>query len=240
MSAPNLQTFVWENTSCKIFPGFYYTLISGTSWIEDILEEDSLDICHLEKNGEPVPDYYYRDYEDFDRRVLDRCPKFWVAYDTLVSKAWAHLLWEKVQKESLDSIITAMEYDHLWSPTYYNYTTDKLNLRITCDMDALESYIQKNEEDFRKYLKDHRTSCDGFISLVPNTLEELRESKYYRDTCIEYLLRSMMLNDLDEYYDSIEYNVYEFMSELSVGYVAGVASDMEEPKLETCESGEEA
>lgn len=240
MSAPNLQTFLWENTSCKIFPGFYYTLISGTSWIENILEEDSLDIRHLEKNGESVPDYYYRDYDDFYRRVLDGCPKFWVAFDKLVSEEWARLLWEKVKLESLDNIITEMEYDHVRSPRYYNYTTDKLNLRITCDMDALESWIKEHEEDFRKYLKDHWTSYDGFISFVPNTLEELRESKYYRDISIEYLLRSMMLHDFDEYYDSIEYNVLEFMSEISVGYVVSIAREMEEPRLETCESGEEA
>lgn len=241
--ATNGRSFIWENWSTKIFPGFYYTFMSCSTWLEDLAERDCCEIYYLEKEGKPVPDYLYRSLDDLIAREVDACPGFYKGFEYLVAREWSILLWEAVTDAGLGSIITSMEYYGVWSPQYYNYATDRLQLELTCDFDKLESWIHEHEDDFKKYLKECWTSRDGFLSHVPNTIEELRESRYYRDTCIEYLLRYVMLHedDVDTYYDTIECSMYEYLSELSLGEISSAALFFADgdPRNETCESGED-
>lgn len=68
----------------------------------------------------------------------------------------------------------------VFSPTYYNYSTDRLDVvaRMSDDcFDMLVSFAKENETAFAKYLKEFNSSYDGFISFLPNTIEELENEK---------------------------------------------------------------
>ena len=116
-------------------------------------------------------------------------------------------------------IITSLEYDHLWSPDYYNFATDRLNLRLTVNWDKLEDYIQYYLEDFEDYLKDNWTSYDGFLSYVPNDYDRLKASNRYRTICVEYLLYEMMKAEAedddydDSFYRSVRYKTWDWLTD---------------------------
>ena len=222
--------FLWENSSTRIFPGFYDTYIGMSNWIDEQLESDKEEIQYLESCGEEVPDYYLKSWEDFDERYESKYPNFYVAYEDIVCNEYVGLMWDRFQIEDKDHIITSMQYHSLWSPAYYNFETDKLTLRLTCDFEKLESWIQEHLEEFRKYLHDVWSSYDGFISFVPNTYEGLVESRWYRKICLEYYVRTLMMYEResdDEFYDSVEYNIFEWLIELSPEEVAARAKEME-------------
>lgn len=209
------EPFHWENWSACIFPGFYDSLISGTAYVDDIVENDRYYVQDLENEGQEVPDYYFKDYDDFEEKVINNHPLFWRAYENIVSKEYTSLIWSAIKEADLDDAITSMEFDHIWSPSYYNFQTDKLNLRLTCNWEDLEDEIQFDLPNFKKYLNETWSSRDGFVSFVPNTYEELKNSKWYREVCIEYLILSAIKLNENRYdeFSSIEGCMYYWLRE---------------------------
>lgn len=230
--------FLWENSSTMIFPGFYDTYLSITEWVYNLVDYYSYDVRKLEENGEEVPEYYLKSWEDFEERYVDPHPKFYAAWEDYICKEYTRLMWERFLDRDKDHIITSMQYDHLWSPAYYNFETDKLVLRLTCNFDLLEKWIQEHLDDFRKYLKDVWSSYDGFISFVPNTYERLIDSIWYRKICLEYYIRGLMMADpyideddefygSDEFYSSVEYKLWERLGEVFPEDIAAHAEELE-------------
>ena len=232
--------FLWRNESTMIFPGFYDTYLSASDWIYNIIDCDTSDINYLERCGEEIPDYYLKSWEDFVERFEEPHPKFYAAWEEMICLRYTRELWEYIQRGNKDNILTSMKFDHLWSPAYYNFETDKLVLQLTCNFDLLENWIQSRLDDFDKYLHGVWSSYDGFCSFVPNNYEDLVDSYWYRTICLEYYIRTQVIGmsyeesehglrcDDDYFYDSIEYKVYEWVNELSVEEVAARAEEMED------------
>ena len=64
-----------------------------------------------------------------------------------------------------------IEFQSLYSPKYYNYSNDSINVAYTLEdksLDKIVEYIQENREAFDTYIKDNCTSYDGFISFYSN------------------------------------------------------------------------
>lgn len=141
----------------------------------------------------------------------------WEGFMQAVAKEHADLLFDNLEQK--EQIIKSIEYKGLYSPRYYNFETDKLNLIIDCDIEALKTYcFDDNKAEFDTYLHDNFTSYDGFISFVPNNVKEFA-SKYEDDTerllnvMIEfYILQNL---DLETYrYATVEYAqdcLYDYM-----------------------------
>lgn len=188
----------YQNWSTEIFQGFY----------ESELYNSDTEYSFNTNNDEDEQGYELQDWKGFTQAV---------------AKAHADLLFDNLEQK--EQIITAIEYKGLYSPKYYNFETDKLELVIDCDVEALKRYCFKdNCGDFDLYLYENFTSYDGFISFVPNNGKEFY-ARYEDDTerllnvMIEfYLLRNL---DLETYrYATVEYAqdcLYDYMKPVEAG-----------------------
>lgn len=135
----------------------------GAGKSEYTLHEDSLLEDFEEGYTDIHPDYYYMHLDnkkymkDWNERVFD-------------------LIEEKL-KESFDQIgiEVTLEEKGYSSPREYNFSHDVTNFDIEAEsFDALIKYC-KEHEDFAKFLKDHYSSCDGFMSFTANNVDEWEE-----------------------------------------------------------------
>lgn len=172
----------YQNWSTEIFQGFY----------ESELYNSDTEYSFNTNNDEDGQGYELQDWEGFTQAV---------------AKEHADLLFDNLEQK--EQIIKSIEYKGLYSPRYYNFETDKLDLIVDCDIEALKGYCFKNYKAFDLYLHDNFTSYDGFISFVPNNVKEFAE-KYEDDkerllnVMIEfYILQNL---DLETYrYATVEY-----------------------------------
>lgn len=109
------------------------------------------------------------------------------------------------------------------SPTYYNYSTDKIGMEIDVDIQALEQYCWVTcKDDFEDYLDKNWSSRSGFLSFIPNTLYKFKEeyswSEYKRSELQEIMIEYYLLRHANFYYAEID--AYEASYELA--YEAGV------------------
>ena len=96
------------------------------------------------------------------------------------------------------------------SPKFYNYSTDTIDFNITVSETFERDFLKKlseNLEDFKKYLHDNFTSCDGFWSYTPNNWEDfkhevLNKGEEYDQSVgagITYLVGEESLSNLEYY-----------------------------------------
>ena len=113
----------------------------------------------------------------------------------------------------------AMEYERTYHPAYYNFETD--NVIFTFDYSDnlkcyLYSYAVSRKDDFEKFLAEHYTSRDGFISFTPNNWEEWLEG-WNNDEwkCVSAFLRFFIKDSITESeMESWEYDFNEGASEI--------------------------
>lgn len=115
--------------------------------------------------------------------------------------------------------IMGIEFPDSYSPKEYNFSNDTLDIDLKVSNKFLPGLVDKlkNDEDFHQYLKDHFTSCDGFMSFTPNNIKDWineieNESSEFEQSIgagLSYLLHP---SDFD-LYDSIEYEMYELLSD---------------------------
>lgn len=179
------MNYIYNNMSTKIFPGFYESILFNS---------DTL--LNIESNF-IIPNGYELDIIDFNEFMVD------------VAKKVANVLWDELPN---NDVILDINYKDLYSPTYYNYSTDKLILDIDVDINNLYQYCYvDNKAKFMKYLQDNHTSYDGFVSLVPNNIEEFKV--WEDDLKINVLLEFFFLNELDieSYYQELFSSVNEIL-----------------------------
>lgn len=74
--------------------------------------------------------------------------------------------------------IVSIENFSLYKPTYYNYQNDMLLFDVTLSDDfdeIMKKYVSEfsKEEKFKKYIEKHWQSRSGFISFMPESIEEI-------------------------------------------------------------------
>lgn len=162
----------YQNWSTQIFQGFYESLL----WDSDAVYH----LCECEP--EPPAGYEY-DMRDFS------------GYCEKIAKEAVELIWDAIPEE--DGIILDMKYTGLWSPSYYNFSTDRICADVKVDYDKLCAYcLDEHLDEFGEYLKDNFTSCDGFISFVDNNAHDFKknleeESEKYDQVMIEFYLLNL-------------------------------------------------
>jgi hypothetical protein len=119
----------------------------------------------------------------------------WIPYTKEVSQAATELLEEYCVNDS--GIIKSMKYKNTYSPKYYNYDTDRLNIIADINIHKLKAYIKQNKTDFNQYLKDNFTSYDGFWSFIENNYPAFMEQyKSDKDRCLNVMLEYYILRQL--------------------------------------------
>lgn len=156
----------------SLFPGFYNSVLFNEGLLSDAIDSIN-DSDH---------DYDLTDVDGYCKAV---CKK-------IVDDVYSNLV---------DDVIKSIKFAYVVNPAYYNFETDKLNLELDLDRDALEVYIFKtNAEEFDVYLAENFTSYDGFISYIANNLHEFRNQYLTEGKCgraLDIMLDFYLLSHLD-------------------------------------------
>lgn len=191
--------------SCTIFPGFY----------ESALYNSDMEYTYnkFREIGEPECEI-----DDFKEYCKDVC---WMIAGEI------SVLFD-------DEICDSCVYDDLWSPQYYNFTTDKITLKLNIDLDALVELIKSNPDylkHFDEYMHKRYTSCSGYMSFVCNNADDYFQTKSepfgndtineYPDAIIDYYLLTRIFDDVDVVksggnYRDVDYlyNIYDNVTEI--------------------------
>lgn len=195
-----LKTVLFQNHSCDIFPGFYESNLYNSDseyYFNEMMKDDD----HPEE-------YELKDFEGFR---------------TEVSKKAADLLHEAIVFD--DSIIQAIDFESLSSPKYYNFETDRLNLKIKLDQRKLDLYCFRQEKtDFNQYLKDHFTSCDGFFSFIANNINDFKNQyvdEGKKDRCLNVMIEFYILKQFEKWENKESYlmDLSEAANEILFNYM---------------------
>jgi hypothetical protein len=173
-----VKTVEWENFSCKLFDGFYESNLynSDTMYYFNEYEED-------------IPEGYGYDITDFNGFCAD------------VSEQCADSLWDNLYQDVNNPVILDIKYKGISSPTYYNFTTDKLKCDITLNVTLLEKYcFEDNAEKFDLYLHENWSDRDGFWSFVKNNIRDFKEEYQENneaDKTLGIMIEYYLLNEVD-------------------------------------------
>lgn len=178
----------YQNWSKRIFEGFYESNLFNSDteyYLNECLQDDE------------HPETYEINFIPYCESIANYATKLLKDYCIL----FRH-----------DEIIKDIKYQSLYSPKYYNYDTDRLNLEINFNINKLKQFIKKNKADFNQYLKDNFTSYSGFISFIDNNYLDFMD-RFKNDP----LEKNRSLNVMLEYYilTCIYENKWEVIKELS-------------------------
>ena len=148
----------------NIFEGFYESCLYNS--------DKEYNFNASTEAGEP--EYELDDYNEFTKEVGEAavdCLSTVIGYD--------------------DEIVSGLEFSHISSPAYYNFTTDKLVMNADIDLDALKAWVLGDEarrKGFDDYLSEKYSSRDGFTSFVANNVDDYFEDSYdqYYDVLVDY------------------------------------------------------
>jgi hypothetical protein len=124
-------------------------------------------------------------YEELEK--LDLVDAFFKEVDKQID--W-NKTYNNISKHLVDNVYTDLigewvkniEFDHLYSPRFYNYGSDEIYIKIKLtdeQLEKIEAYcFHENRKDFDKYLRDNFTDRDGFWSFIPNNIWDF-EKEYY-------------------------------------------------------------
>lgn len=73
------------------------------------------------------------------------------------------------------NLIKSIEFESVYSPKFYNFSTDSINCTVDADLDLVRAFLDEEWERFTKHVKEKYTSCDGFISWHSNDADVWRE-----------------------------------------------------------------
>lgn len=190
-------------TYAPIFSGFYETAYSFNVDHYDVadwlFDENEYNDIQMEFLAELVK----RHYDDIVKENYKE-------YCDDVAKAVCEFLTEKVS-EMLNTKVE-FEFQSIYSPKYYNYRNDSINVNFNCDADAfmknLLEYIKKHLDDFKEYIESNYTSYDGFMSYYSNDVNDWLKNEYN-----DHEIGSLLEFALRSYYDDIETDMIYFSLE---------------------------
>lgn len=181
--------YEYTNQSPELFAGFYDSVLHNYDLESEVAE-------------------YKADDSGMEYEIKD-----WSGYQNSIAENCAEWLFNHLPNHD---IIKAMKYKELWSPSYYNFETDKLTLDCDIDLDGLKNYcLQANRDNFSKYLLENWSSRDGFVSFVENNILE-----FEKDPDITIMIEFYLLNEIDltEY----EYFCYDLANNTIFNYLEPV------------------
>lgn len=192
---------------CYKFPGFYESIFCNS---DEFLDEEDEIVFDIEEMIESKDFEVSLEYADFDMYKIDVCKTFMEYY---VEKLIEILPYDITEHEDFkfDIIENSIE---VVSPQYYNYSTDRCYCQVETNrktLKLLKEYTLKLE-DAEKYIKDHYTSYDGFISFLPNNIEKWKKldiEDYEENMLIALLDMCIALTDCTAFDNIIESTFYD-------------------------------
>lgn len=190
-------------TYAPIFNGFYETAYS--------FNVDDYDVADWLFNDNEFTENQKGFCEELIKRhYMDIVKENYTEYEIDVAKAVCEFLTEKVT-EMLGTKVE-FEFQNIYSPKYYNYRNDSINVKLNCDTDVfmknLLKYIKNHLADFKEYIESNYTSYDGFMSYYSNDVNDWLKNEYN-----DHEIGSMLEFALRSHYDDIETDMMYFVLE---------------------------
>lgn len=181
------------NLNTNLFPiinvGMYYSCISPENVFDSYNINDDFENDFSEYNADQFWDNF-----DFDK------------YKTKIQELAADFLMYEIDDENGNEI--KIEAGELYSPKYYNFDTDNIELIVEFDKVKILNNVFKDVKTFDTFLKDNYSSYDGFCSFTANNLEDWYiDYKDEKETAVGALL-TYLFKDSD-YKESFNLYVYE-------------------------------
>jgi hypothetical protein len=152
------------------------------------------------------PENMFDDYqinEDFENGDFDMTSEdYWDRFDNeKYTKEIQHqsdnFLSGKIEAEG---ITIKIEVGELYSPRFYNFATDQLELTVDYDKDEILNFAKENKEEFNSFLKDNYSSYDGFSSSTANNYSEwLEDFTNDNEQSIGAVLTFIFEDEIDDY-----------------------------------------
>ena len=146
-------------TWLPVFPGFYETYFNGDclydreiQYIEETITPKELADVLVDKFYETKA--FDKLYEEYQESIAKQC----------VSVIWNELLHL--------GYVENIEFEEIYSPKYYNYINDSINVKVTFSAENIrniKAMIEEHTDEWKEYLKQVYTSRDGFISRHSNS-----------------------------------------------------------------------
>lgn len=176
---------IYENSSCKVFPGFYDSLLYNS------------DTLHNFNNGN-LPDGFCWEfvkggYQEF---VKETCEKW-------VSDMKENLEHSRYADKDNPLNVQIGKYRSMWSPREYNFMTNRIRFDVSFNLNELKKFCWKtNRDKFNDYLHKNWTSRDGFWSFVPNNVDKFEyeyfnKGERHKDMLIDIMLEWYFLEYID-------------------------------------------
>ena len=110
--------------------------------------------------------------------------------------------------------IEAMEFQSSYSPQFYNFSNDSINIEVTANTQVLARYVFENWDAYEEEIHKHHTSRDGFISFQSNDIQEwavetsnftdFEDNEYYLGFIMQVASELEEIEEVDAYYDWLE------------------------------------
>ena len=216
---------IFENDTLIVFEGFYESNLfnSDTEYYLNELLQDSEHPETYEITGQ--------NYKDYKKSVCE------LHADILMD----------ILKENGFTIVKSIKYYGMWSPSYYNFYTDKIKLNVDFNLNELKKYcFKENKNDFNFYINKKYSSRSGFISFVDNYIKDFINTyntyKQTKDTYIDimleyYFIRAIFENETAEkiYNDNLhdadtdyKQRIYEQLTDLQMEFMTVVEDNQKQ------------
>ena len=149
-------------------------------------------------------------------------------YDTVDFDDWKKSLTEAAQDYLDDSVIDSLrnygllgiKATGIWSPKYYNYHQDELEMTITMQKDWQKIMAEKvaawqDRDDVKKYISKYWHSYSGYVNLMPESLDEVLTEHDEDRQLAAYLTLAMLVEGTLRPYDEILEDLYYRMDDFS-------------------------
>ena len=169
-------------------------------------------------NSELSPDVMFDDYsinEDFENGDSEyNAETFWEKFD---NKKYVKEIEKRADKFlsgsiEADGILVKIKTGEIYSPKYYNFSTDEIDLTVTFNKNKVKKFAKENQEDFDSFLKENYSSYDGFSSFTANNYKEwLVDYNEGREQAIGAVLTYIFQEDLEEFREDFKAECQEEM-----------------------------
>ena len=189
-----------ESTT-SLFYGFYNSIFLND---EQIYEYEMEDLTELETRlNQELENKFYVTYEWSDQDRNEYFNNVGAEFIENMKYLINYYIPEEMKQE--DYYKLEIEYKGVYSPKYYNYTTDKIDYTIKTNektMQELKKYIL-NLPGAEQYIFKRFSSYDGFISFLSNDIEywktePIETNEVYVGALIDMLLNLNNKNTMED------------------------------------------
>lgn len=136
-----------------------------------------------------------------------------------------------------------LEFSELFSPREYNFTTDKIYCKLTCDdkdkfVERINDLIAENYDAVGEYIKENHSSYSGFISFMSADVNEWMDEWLEDDrelSCLLYYLVDILRDQRGEL-ERIDTEIHWLIREnIDASFYAYPATDRAKEELKAVE-----